>query len=287
MKLHIKENIFLVFKTIVKPFVGKGFNKIRPARNIYRFLHSHLHPDMAIVHGNKMFLDINDDLKLSTDGMHERFETSLFKKFVKKGGTVLDIGADIGYYTLLTGKLVGENGKVFAFEPDPSDFNLLKKNIAVNGYKNITPVNKAVSNRSGKAQFSLTISSIGNVYTDIEEKLITVDTITLDEFFKDYSGKIDLIKMDIEGAEGKALQGMFNLLKKNENIIIITEYHPRHLKRLGTKPENYLDMLEEHGFVIHHINEDKKKLELLDRNYLENYLEEKDSTNLFCLRKGK
>jgi len=284
VKEIIRRKIFLVFRKIVRPFVGSRFNRFRSVCKIYSFLHSRLHPDTAIVDGNKMFLG-DDCLKLSIDGMHERFETSLFKKIVKEGNTVLDIGAHIGYYTLLARNLVGEEGKVFAFEPSPENFNLLKKNIDVNGYGNIITINKAVSNRLGKAQFSPTISTLD--YTNnIEEKLITVDTITLDEFFNNYSSKIDVIKMDIEGSEGKAFEGMFNLLEKNKDIIIITEYCPHRLKNLGTKPKNYLDMLEEHGFIIYHINEDEKRLELLNRNSIGNYFRKKPAINLFCFRKG-
>ena len=69
--------------------------------------------------------------------------TALVKRIVRNGDIVVDIGAHIGYYTLIFARLVGPKGKVFAFEPEPNNFNLLIKNIKINGYKNIIPVQKA------------------------------------------------------------------------------------------------------------------------------------------------
>ena len=127
-KTAIKEKIFSIFKKIVKPFIGRGFNKFWLGRKIYNFSHSHLHPDTAIVHGNKMFLG-DDRLKLSVNGMHEPFQTSLFKKIIKRGDTVLDIGAHIGKYTMQAAKLVGNNGKVVAIEADPKTFKALSEEL--------------------------------------------------------------------------------------------------------------------------------------------------------------
>ncbi len=109
---------------------------------------SFLKSNFAEVQGQKMFLDKKDVLGLSINGVYEPLETKLVRKEVKKSDVVLDIGANIGYYTLILAKLVGKKGRVFAFEPDPTNFALLKKNISINGYKNVILVPKAVAGKT-------------------------------------------------------------------------------------------------------------------------------------------
>lgn len=82
-------------------------------------------------------------------GSYENEKVKIFKKFVKKGRVVFDIGANVGYYSLLAANLVGPSGKVFAFEPLRSNFEHLKKNADINFYRNIFPFEVAVSDKSG------------------------------------------------------------------------------------------------------------------------------------------
>ena len=100
-----------------------------------------------------MFLDKIDSLYLSVNKDWGDFEKEVIEKQIKKGDVILDIGANIGFYTLIMAKLVGEKGKVYAFEADPTNFEILKKNVEVNGYKNIVLVNKVVSNKNEKIKF--------------------------------------------------------------------------------------------------------------------------------------
>jgi len=93
-------------------------------------------PKIVNVLGHKMYLDDLDTLHLAINGIWEPLETNLIKNKIKEGDIVLNIGANIGYYTLLIARLVGSNGKVFAFEPDLNNFKILKKNIEINNYKN-------------------------------------------------------------------------------------------------------------------------------------------------------
>ena len=109
----------------------KRFSVVRAAES---FVVSRLRSNVAVVHGHKMFLDPKDSLRLSIFGVYEPFETDLVQHEVGEGDVVLDIGANIGYYTLIFARIVGEGGKVFAFEPDPDNFALLKKNVEASGY---------------------------------------------------------------------------------------------------------------------------------------------------------
>jgi len=105
----------------------RGLNRYFIVRASSDILRSHLKSNFVEVNGHKIFLDSLDSLRLSINGIYEEFETQMLKKIINKEETVVDIGANIGYYTLIFAKLVGDKGKVFAFEPEPNNFELLKK----------------------------------------------------------------------------------------------------------------------------------------------------------------
>jgi len=236
-----------------------------------------------------MFLDSKDTLGLSINEFYESLETEIVKKEIKKGDVAVDIGANIGYYTLIFAKLVGDEGKVFAFEPDPTSFALLKKNVEINRYQNVILVQKAVSNETGKIRLYLCDDNLADhrIYNSHDgRKSIEIEAIRLDDYFKGYTGKIDFIKMDIQGAEGDALQGMSLLLQKNKNLKMITEFEPVALKRFGMEPEEYLKLLVKHGFALYHINMQEKRIEPADIvKLLKTYTPEIGNyANLLCLR---
>lgn len=212
------------------------------------------------------------------------------KKEIKKGNVVLDIGANIGYYTLIFAKLVGEEGRVYAFEPDPTNFALLKKNVEINGYKNVVLVQKAVSNKSGRIKLYLSKNNMGDhrIYDSGEDgrQHIEIEAIRLDDYFEHFEGRIDFIKMDIQGAEGGAIQGMYNLLNKNNNVKIVTEFWPIGLKRFGTDPEEFLRLLIKLGFKLYEVNEQDKEIKPVNiPRLLEIYTPVKGNfTNLLCVK---
>ena len=205
--------------------------------------------------GHKMFLREGYDLGLPIWGIFEPVETELVKKVIKRGNVVLDIGANIGYYTLIAAKVVGETGKVFAFEPYPTTFSILEKNVKVNGYNNVILVQKAISNKTGKLKLHLWDSASHSICDSHgSHQSIIIEGIRLDDYFENYDGNIDFIKMDIEGAENWAIQGMPSLLAKNKNVKIMTEFNPPKLTRAGVEPEEYLGLLTERGFKLYYIN---------------------------------
>ncbi len=286
----MRKILFLAYKKIVKILSGHGIGKFYPIRVAHNFIIAHLKTTFTEVDGHKMFLGRRDSLSLSIEGIYEQFETELVKKEIKRGDVVLDIGAHIGYYTLIFARLVGGDGKVFAFEPDPTNFALLKKNVEMNGYKNVILIQKAVSNKPGKLKLYLCEDNdvdhrIYNSHDGRES--IEIEAIRLDDYFRDYDGRIAFIKMDIQGEEGGG--GMSNLLKKNKNVKIVSEFWPIGLKRFGTEPEEYLKLLLKHGFTLYHINEKEKKIEPIDiPKLLEIYnpdMHKKGNfTNLLCIK---
>jgi FkbM family methyltransferase len=165
----------------------------------------------------------------------------------------VDIGAHYGFYSLLMARHVGQKGKVYAFEPDPSNYKLLLMNIKVNNMEDIImPVNKAVSDRSGVITFfpgkeSCTGSLYASRYT--MSKSITVETVTLDEFFE-HEGwpAIDVIKIDIQGAEKVALEGIKKMSARNPDLKLIIEFSPATLTDAGVSVQEFFDKLLELGF---------------------------------------
>ncbi|QQS44048.1 FkbM family methyltransferase [Candidatus Roizmanbacteria bacterium] len=235
-----------------------------------------------------MFLDKNDTLGLSLNGSYEEFETEIVQKEIKRGDVVLDIGANIGYYTLIFARLVGEKGMVFAFEPDPTNFALLKKNVEMNGYKNVVLVSKAVSDKSGTVRLYLCEENKGDhrIYNSGDERdILDVECIRLDDYF-DKNQHLDFIKMDIQGAEGLALQGMQELLKRNDSVKIITEFWPIGLKRSGISTKTVLTFLRDLGFSLYELDENTKQLDPVNITaLLKNYTAQDERyTSLFCVK---
>lgn len=175
----------------------------------------------------------------------------------------MDLGAHRGYYTLLAAKFVGEQGRVFAFEPSPENFTLMSANLK--GRSNVSLIPRAVSNTSGTTRLFLDNNdSLSDTIYDTDEgrNCIDVEVVSLDDFFKDKDSRVDIIKMDVEGAEMDVLKGMNQVIKKNANLKIITEFCPCMLQQAGASPAGYLNRLTEHGFRLYLIDEEKKTIKL-------------------------
>lgn len=176
-----------------------------------------------------------------------------FERYVQQGMTVADVGAHLGYFSLLSGTLVGKSGRVFAFEPDPEFHGLLQKNIAANGLEStITPVHAAVGNTETKARFFLGTSTSSSLFKlpDSSGRTVTTDVITLDSFFGNLGWpSIDLIKIDVDGGDRDVLLGMKHVVQRNQNLRLVVELCPPYLQAAGTSPEEFLAHLAHLGFV--------------------------------------
>ncbi len=250
---------------------GHGLGQIKPIRAIYDWLFHTLKPKRVMVQGHWMWLDDLDTLELATNEIYEPFETALFKKEIKPNQTVLDIGANIGYYTLIAAKLVGPKGKVYAFEPDPDNFALLKKNVEANGYSNVVLVNKAVLDKTMTAKLFINETNRGDhrLYDSRDNRpSIAVQTVRLDDFFKKLDKNIHFIKMDIQGSEARALNGMKSLIRRNPSLRLVTEFSPGSLKLNGQNPRKYLETLGQLGFKLKEIAEKKGLLRPADQRRL-------------------
>lgn len=220
--------------------------------------------------GHRLYLDASDSNRMSIKNEYEPLQTRLVKQLVEPGDVTIDLGANIGYYALLLARQVGDEGKVYAFEPDPLNVELLHKNIEANGYSTIVVEAKAVSDEAGLVK--LFKENWNDATPSLWESShctnsVEVDCVRLDDYFGDESKgmpRIDFIKMDIEGAEGKALAGMGALLAANPEATIMTEYLPSVLENMGTKAIDFLNTLTGLGYTLYNIDEETATIEPLD-----------------------
>lgn len=242
-------------------------------------------------------------LSLIKFGYYEEFTTHLITHLIKKGMNLFDLGANIGYFSILLSNLVGDNANIYAFEPEPNNFKQLIKNILLNNLKNVIPVKKGVSNQSEKVKLYISetndawhscffvsekeFDSIGfeNIKMS-KNNFISIDVVSLDDFFQNENKKISFIKMDIEGNEMNALLGMDKLIEKNKVDIIITEVFPKLIEKSGYSIETFIYKLNDFNFRFYIIDDQNWILKKFkDLNSLISYLNSIVTGNLLCLRK--
>lgn len=265
-------------------FGRQSFKRLPVVRSLTHFVVSRFKGRIAYVHNQKMHLDEQDSLRLSILGEFEPHETRLVREKVKPGDRVLDIGAHIGYYTLLFASLVGRNGEVIAFEPDPTNFRLLEKNVAENGHTRVTLFNKAVGEESERRSLYRSSNNSGDhrlVSPPEPREAIEVECTALDDLLKGDSRRIDFIKMDIQGGEGWALEGMRNLIEDNPSLKLLTEWSPSSLKLAGYQPTKYLETLESMGFHLHLIGDNRFEIRPVRADQAEEFGE---LANLYCTK---
>jgi FkbM family methyltransferase len=212
------------------------------------------------LHGNfYMLLNPTEHIQrqLFWYGYYEKELGDLLKKIVKPGDVFLDLGANIGYFSLLAANNL-PSVKVISFEPVAGLFQNMNDNISLNRIRNITTVNAAVGEMSGEkelfvsAQDNLGMSSFHQPenYSGKKER---VKVETIDDWFKTSGlSKIDIIKLDIEGSELAALKGMKEVLQKQKPVLIV-EINPETLSMFNLQPSDicdYLRQLNFEGFLI-------------------------------------
>ena len=149
-----------------------------------------------------MFTQNNDGLALSIFKIYEPNQTKIVKKYVHEGDVVIDVGAHVGYYTLLMAQLVGKNGKVYSFEPDPVNFELLKKSVEINGFENVVLIQKAVSDTTEKIKLFLgdNDSAINRIYdAKLGDAKKSID-VEIQEFAAEMQVQLEEKKMQIQQA---------------------------------------------------------------------------------------
>ena len=158
-------------------------------------------------------------------GGREREEMQVMIEHVNPGSVVYDLGANYGMHTLLLARLAGPKGRVLAFEPSPDIHQWLRKNVDLNGFQQVSCVQRAVSDANGRVSFDLgagtAVGHISPCPTGFE-----VETVTIDSLVDSGSPVPDFIKIDIEGGESSALRGALNVLTARRPTLLIELHTP-------------------------------------------------------------
>ena len=185
-------------------------------------------------HGFDIFLD-RADMGISPSigvlGWYELKTTELFIKLVESGSTVIDVGANVGFFTLLAAKLAGKKGVVLSFEPDPTSFSLVSKSVQRNNFRNVRLFQTCISDTDGQQILYLSVThhrGLHSISRDLGGPRITVPSARLDTVADSLDiDEIDLLKIDVEGAEPEVLDGATRLLSEHRVRNIIMEWeHP-------------------------------------------------------------
>ena len=194
-------------------------------------------------------------------GLLEPGVTRRFCETVRPGMVVIDVGANLGLYTLYAARHTGPSGRVHSFEPTPRMFSILRENIQINGLLETGLVQlhqAAASDRSGKARFAVYAGNNGHntlFPDDRNGTFIEVDTIPLDDALAG-EARIDVIKIDAEGAEPRIWAGMRSILERNPSLRVFMEFAPVLLRRAGHDPAQFLDEIDRAGFTIERMAEE-------------------------------
>ena len=281
MELSNESISLKIFKKLAERPMNKGQAGNKIISKTGRYVYKKIKPEFIEKFGYKLYLDPDDHLLLA---INEYPIHSVLKKIIHHGDTVIDVGANIGVLTLFFRNLVGNEGMIYSFEPNPTAFSVLKKNINENNLTNVQIENTAVSNTNGKISFEMHSSITNSRIAKNHEDGITVDCVSIDEYFiGNKMKKINFAKIDTEGYDLTVLEGMTKIIQLNPDLKIMIEYHTRLLQEAGIRPKDLLKFLRQQNFKIYDMGGLFDRLELLEDENLEMFAKTPNATNLLCM----
>jgi len=249
-------------RRLARPFLGRGLGNVPPFRWAARWYRRSYQPESVAIADGRLYLNPKDRMLTPHLILHREFEpmeTAAIVERVRPGMLVLDIGANVGYHSLLLSRQVGSTGRVIAFEPDPENFGYLQQSVGSLPLANVELVNAAVWNRSGTIELYRNAEHPGDhqIYpSDEAREHLTVQTVAVDDVIGD--ADVDFVKMDIQGAEGGAVEGMQRLLERRPPATMLMEFWPSGLRTAGTDPEALYRYLHGLGYAIHRCDDERR-----------------------------
>lgn len=228
--------------------------------------------------GGRLFISEADQgsvaRALRKKGRYEKEWTAWVRETVRPGMHALDVGANVGYYTVLLASLVGPSGSVVACEPDPINAGLLRRTIDENRFAHVRLVEAAVSDGEGRATLFQDASWHGVHSLALEncvnrsDRSVDVPTVTIDGLLAGRGGQpFDFVKMDAQGAEASILLAAGRLLAQ-PHVTVLMELWPQGIHGLGGTLAGVTDPFRVHGFASFTMGKDRR-LEPLDQETLE------------------
>lgn len=245
------------------------------------------------------------DLSLDNPSQYgyERFEQEAFESLIQPGMVVVDVGANVGFLTIVAERLVGERGTVYVFEPDRDNYKLFRENVKLKGARRIVAWNSAVGNpENGQGNINLFVSDINDggdhrVYqphsvaqsrasafeqkfelrrdeprskTQDQRESYTVPIVSLDWYFLQAPSKLPhVIKIDVQGFEYEVLKGMKGIIEKSKDLKLFIEFDPKLLNDAGADPYQFLADLHKdfHVYDLNAHHDAQLHKDLLDSNW--------------------
>lgn len=199
--------------------------------------------------------------RIRDDGCWEPYETSLLLAALRPGDVFVDVGANIGYFSVIAAALLGPSGRVFAFEPEAGNFALLEQNLALNGCRhNVTAVPAALACDAGAGRLFMSEDNAGDhqlFASSGERRQQAVSLLNGSDYLRGRLTRLDLLKVDVQGAEYAVMSGLLPLLHELPRPPrIIIELTPYSLRQAGSSGRALVELLATLGqplFVIDHI----------------------------------
>lgn len=214
--------------------------------------------------GAKLVVDTRDRLlapNLLLDGCWEDHLTQWLRRSLKPGATFVDVGANIGYYTILGAQLVGPSGRVVAVEAHPGNVALLRRNVRLNGHHlTVTVCEQAAWSERATLSFyerdnfgpNSSVKSVGQDLLDDladSESAVSVQAGPLDDI--DGLAQVDIMKVDIEGSEVRAFKGAERILSSSPDLRVLVEWSPGQIEHVGNSARELVDILQGYGMTLH------------------------------------
>jgi FkbM family methyltransferase len=184
-------------------------------------------------------------------GFLEATELKWFRSFLTANTVFIDIGGNMGLYSFLAASVI-RTGEIHTFEPDPDHFSTLQKSKAASDISFLHLHPFAVSNENQDLFFDNSSLNGGDFKLSKDHARLRVKAIRLDDFWADQK-PVHLIKMDIQGAELYALEGMTRIITQNPDLLIFAEFAPESMRQVGSHPDKLVDLLGSLGFHIYEI----------------------------------
>lgn len=201
---------------------------------------------------------------IRVDGFWEPLETAMLLHCVEAGDTVVDVGAHVGYFTVLASRLVGPAGLVLAFEPEPGNFALLEANCALNDCRNVRLESCALADHEGKAQLAVSLTNTGDHRLDLGGT--GAGQVVRVQRFDDCvspEAAVDFVKIDAQGCELAVLDGMHATIRRNAaRLIALVEVTPNLSERAGRPLPRLRELLRHHGATAHRLVQEGDTLQL-------------------------
>lgn len=268
--------------------IAKGFRqafKISFFKSRFFGIHQRIFKPYHLFKGKRDTVDFNGfilDLKIDDWiqekiyflGEYEKAELKAMSHFLKPGDTFLDLGANIGVYSLHASRIVGPNGKVISFEPFSTNFEALKKHVEINSLTNVQLENMAVGNEEGTLTLYLDENedNLGMVTANYTENAVQekVRIVSIDQYVEENAiTNVDFAKIDIEGYEYPTLMGMLKTLQKYHPTILIEVLEDSNTSKNN---ENVFSFLADLGYQKHFISDEGELCDFPTNIERKNYL---------------